>query len=531
MSETGALLYRLLPEVYRNRDNVVRGVDGRVVEGGDLARYLDAFGGLLDRIRQTLDQQLADHFPDREGDEAGCQPWVLDYLAALVDARPLAPDLEGRRVEVANAVRWSSRKGTLQGLVEIAQAVAGLNVIGVEGRQRVAATPRVGADLPPASAFGGLAPVSTSPAGRARHPGLPAVTLDLRRPSRAVLADSDLPLVQRDTRDGAPLAWRRANAHGVPCFPGSFQDGSRRTPDLRTPDWHRGHAHPRRLLLYGAPPLGLFDPEAPVVAWGDREGPEFATHVEIETVPVERDGIPCAARIYRGPGTVPARVTGPIDLPGDLSESDSEPCLYRFENLWLDGDLTLGDARLELVGSAARLVRVETEGTGEPVLATRDSLLGGLQVPAGTARLLYSTVLGALEARGVEASDCILGGPLRGAPGEDLPAAGCLRYSRVPEQAFGPVNLYGPTCPRSVPHFFSDTFGRPGCGVLHPAAAEALRLGAENGGELGAYHDRHYSLRLEAALEKLASFLPAGMGAVWVPDPTLDCSPPGVAAT
>jgi hypothetical protein len=223
-------------------------------------------------------------------------------------------------------------------------------------------------------------------------------------------------------------------------------------------------------------------------------------------------------------------VTGSIDLPADLSEADGDPCLYRLENLWLDGELTLSNARLELAGSGVRLARVDTEGAGHPVLEARNSLLGGLQVPLGTTRLLFCTVLGALETRRIEVSDCILAGPLRGAAGQGLPETGCLRYSRVPDQVFSPVDLYSSTCPRSVPRFFSETFGQPGCGVLHPAAAEALRQGAEDGGELGAYHDRHYSLRLEAALEKLASFLPAGMEAVWVPDPTLGCPPPGVAA-
>lgn len=521
MSDTGALLYGLLPEVYRNRDNPVRDAEGRIVRGGDLARYLDAFGGLLDRIRRTLDQQLADHFPDREADEAGCQPWVLDYLGALVDAQPLAPDLEGRRVEVANAVHWRSRKGTLEGLVDIARAVAGTEVVGQEGWQRLAVTPRIGATLPPREAFGEPAPASGGPAEGARHPGLAAVTPDLRRPSRAVLADPGLPLARRDILAGARRTWRRANPHGISCFPGSFQDGAHRTPDLRRPDWRRGHHHPRRLVLYAAPPSGLFVPEAPTVAWEQRQSPEFAAQVEIRIEPTELDGTPCSAKVYRGRGPVPVRVLGPVDA--------TEPCVLRFENLWLDGEVTLSGPRLELAGAAARLVRVNTEGVGVPVLEARESLLEELQVPAGTARLLYCTVLGDLVAQRIEASDSIFAGPLRGTSDQEAPpAGGCLRYSRVPEHAFDAVALYEPTCTRAAPHFFADTFGLPGCGVLHPAAAEALRFGAEDGGELGAYHGRHYNLRLQAVLEKLATFLPVGMEAVWVPDETMRCAPPTV---
>ena len=48
---SGRELYALLPTVYRARD-----------EDGHLAGYLDALGALLDRLRATLEQRLADAF-------------------------------------------------------------------------------------------------------------------------------------------------------------------------------------------------------------------------------------------------------------------------------------------------------------------------------------------------------------------------------------------------------------------------------------------------------------------------------------
>jgi hypothetical protein len=62
--------------------------------------------------------------------------------------------------------------------------------------------------------------------------------------------------------------------------------------------------------------------------------------------------------------------------------------------------------------------------------------------------------------------------------------------------------------------------------VLHPAADERLRFGAEDGGEMGACHLFAYTLRERAVLEKLKDFLPVGIEAVLAPDASLVCAPP-----
>ena len=66
-------------------------------------------------------------------------------------------------------------------------------------------------------------------------------------------------------------------------------------------------------------------------------------------------------------------------------------------------------------------------------------------------------------------------------------------------------------------------FGKAGCGVLHPATHRRIRLGAEDGGELGAYHHQRHVLRELAALDKMREFLPVTQTPVlvshggWVP--------------
>ena len=139
-SDSGRRLYQLLPALYRERDD------------GDLASYLDAAGVLLDQIRHTLDQRLADCFPDEPAEGSPAQDWLLPYFARLLDARLVSPRPEGRRAELARAVAWRQGKGTLAVVEAIAEAVAGLEVEVQEGWRRVAVTARVDRPLLPARA-------------------------------------------------------------------------------------------------------------------------------------------------------------------------------------------------------------------------------------------------------------------------------------------------------------------------------------------------------------------------------------------
>jgi hypothetical protein len=54
--------------------------------------------------------------------------------------------------------------------------------------------------------------------------------------------------------------------------------------------------------------------------------------------------------------------------------------------------------------------------------------------------------------------------------------------------------------------------------VQHPSSPKTVRFGAEDGGEMGAYHQWLYSLQAEAVHDKLQDYLPVGMEAVLIPD-------------
>jgi hypothetical protein len=490
-TDSGRQLYEILPEVYRTRDSYESGGQG------DLAQFLDACGTLLDRIRATLDQRLADSFPDNPPQGPSCQPWLIPYFAQLLDVRLVSPDEHGRRDEVANAVAWRQRKGTLAAIEQIAEAVGQMEVEIQEGWRRTAATPRIGLPRLPAGALGEDSAFDESaehPLWAARHPALPTTTVDFRRPAGAVqvAAAEDAfpanPTAKRTTFGGQPLWWRQANAQGAPCFPGSFDDVSRRTVDLRTPDWRRGHIHPKRVILYAPPPLGFFEPGRFPVHNGDILLDEEKEHILEDRI-----------------------ILGTLKLTA--------------------GTLTIRRCAIDVLE-----VDIPAGTLEEPVVDARDCVLSKMAVP-GLARLEYCTLLKTCECGRLQASDSLFAGPLILHPAI-MKTPHCIRFSRIPSGVLSSTAFLSHRNTTERPIFYvfefdegsavvrrSARFGEPGCAVLHPATPESVRFGAEDGGEMGAHHSWRYSLLMAAVPDKLREFLPVGMEAVIVPDLRLHRTP------
>lgn len=507
---TGRELYELLPVVYRVRDT-----------DGHLARYLDACGTLLDRMRATLEQRLADAFAATPpGVSAGmpAQSWLLPYFADLLDVRVVSPRLDGRRAEVASAIAWRQRKGTLATIEEIAEKVGGAEVEVQEGWRRVAVTPRLDRPLLPAAAYGEPEPDPRNPLVARRHPALPAVTVDVTLCSRAVAADPAHPRAKVSRFRGNPVAWRQLNPHGAPCFPGSFEDASRRTPDVRTPGPSRGHVHARRLLLFVPPTTGFFPFDAVEVAWAQRH-----PHVS------DPGGDPRV--IFKTAQQAVFITTSP---PTFTAQS------VAIRDLVFDAPVRVSGGRIRLEKVAARRLVVDTADVEAPVIEAVDCLFDEIEAPDGLVRLEGTTVMKSLSCRRLQASDCLFAGTI------DLhPAAGdprsCVRFSRVP-RAFTAPRLDRAALTAAEPIFFAfehcsreggprpvDRFGDPGYGVLHPATPDAIRFGAEDGGEMGADHHRATCLAQAAVLTKLEEYLPLGIEAVLIPDPRLLVEPPRIA--
>ncbi len=561
------LLQAWLPAVWRERD-----------ETGDLDRLLTVYGELLDAFHSTLEQRLYDSFPDQDAQGRHCQDWLLPYFAQLLDVRLVSPDEAGRRSELADAVAWRQRKGTRVSIEAIAEAVGRFEVEIQEGWKRVAITPRVDRPLLPEAAYGEPAIAADAvPAERARHPALPAATLDLRYCSRAVRCEESNPAAHKTTFAGQSVPWRQVNRHGLPCTlnsqqphppsftPNSFQDVSRRTVDLRTPNWRHGHAHPRQVPLFYAPQEGFFAGQhqsldwsglatkvqqaagTDVSGWADDKvmtsqiditvDGKIVHLAELSLSKTEWNGLTLPLVDLRGLTEAPLCILGEIGL--------DSAAVYRFENLWLDGETQIGAGTVHLVGCAARQLKVPTAELDEPVIIAHACLFKEIEASDGLIQLEYCTVLDTLLAAHLNASDSILLPPLRADTAtNDVPAAGCIRYSRlfhIPAPAKSgaepdadwlsqglrsPLRCFGNSCTTEQPRFWHRNFGQPGCGVLHPDAKPAFRFGAEDGGEMGAYHDLRYTLREQAVLDKLTEFLPVGMEAVLVADPSLACVPP-----
>jgi hypothetical protein len=529
-SELGKKLYALLPEVYRNRDKN---------NDRDLAKYLDTYGELLDLIHQTLVQRLADSFPDNPvgGEALACQDWLIPYFADLLDVQLVSPHVEGRRDEVANAIGWRQRKGTLVIAEEVAEAIGhqekGVAEIELqEGFRRIAMTPRIGFPLLPESVFGKKPVDERNPSEAARHPGLPAVTIDFRSVSRAIESEPDDPTLQQSLFNGELVVWRQANPRGAPCFTNSYEDVSPRTVDVRTPDWCRGHFHPSRVLLFTPPPTGFFPPDQIRFKWGERGKPD---HKDIHLSENDKGDI---YRIYN-PSYNSSNKAGLNVRPVAVTVTTSPPTFdggktYKIEHLNFNGSISVSRGRLELYGVAAKKVLVTAPVTEDVMLDARDCLFDEVEVKNGTVRLEYCTVMKKLTCKCLQASDCILPDEV----GDSV--TGCVRYSRVPQslldQSDEAMWRHKPSVTTDQPVFFgfktckavgdASTFGNPGYGVLHPATPPSICYGAEDDGEMGAYHHRHYCLQTAAVLDKLQDFLPLGIEVVLIPDARLLQKPP-----
>lgn len=545
-------LWQLLPEVYRYKD-----------EHGHLAAFIETFGELLGEIEGTLQQRLEDTSLET------CQPWLIPYWADLLKVSLVSPTEVGRRREISNAINWRQRKGRRQTCIEIAKHVGDLDVVAHEGHTRVATTAQIGLPRSSMMALGenpALEPYTNgTPAEQAQRPGTPAVTVDFRRISRASRVTTDGETIRPPTAtsqktdfgDGqGPVWWQQPNRPlGVPLALNGYQDLSVRTVDTRSPSHKHGHHHPKRVLFYTPVPAGFF-PRAgqPVVApmavsmligqseqwhpapeeWHTEPSGDRACrrswqlwNLELEDHRVERAAAPKAHLFERHLRfrTCASGAKAGVLIDGDVDVIARCQSLA-FENLIIRGRLKVACEKLHLNRFAAyNLTQPEPypQGIASPLIVARNCLFNWLWLHRGTVQLEYCTILNALRASELRASDCIVM-PL-------LSESTCnllqLRFSCAPnidESTPESWQLYN--VETTPPIFHTEQFGQSGCGVLHPATPQRICFGAEDGGELGAYHHQYHCLRARAVEEKLRAHLPIGVEPVLTFDPTWQ--PPSV---
>ena len=524
------LLYQILPSIYRERD-----------ESRDIERYLNGCGLLLDQLRCTLLQRYADIFPDSdEAFELDSQAWLLPYIAALLDVRMASPTEAGQRAEIANAISWRKAKGTLRVVDEVAEAVGGMEVVVHEGWKRVAITARIGMPLLAVNNYGyaGDAPASQHAPMLARHPGLPAGTVDLRCPGSAVKAKESSPAARISRVDDKTYRWQQSSLHGAQnCneghsvlpfnaleadwIPGYFDDPSVRTVDFRKPNWRQGHFHPHRVLLFTPTHPGFFAATEHRFLWSEslRQDEAFLAVVAVE---VEGERTVFRNRSLNDGPFVPVEIRMRVKLeqvPSGTGPAD--PPVWRFEGIVFSHTVEADTGRLEFDRCAVLAAEVHSTDLVGPVLTADNCLFNRVQAAKGLVRLQYCTILTITLAEKLQASDCIFNGSIRkDHDPATLPGEGCVRYSTIlPPQQNGELTFYRHYKQQAV--FLSKTFGQPGCGVLHPATVAEIAGGAEDGGEMGAYHHLHLVASREAVITKLKDFLPTGIKPVMIPDHSL----------
>jgi len=501
-SKSGKQLYNLMPAFYRQLDNTAlnnaQNQQDISEQLGDLALFLDSCGELLDLQQHTLQQRLADSFPDNPESGPACQDWLIPYFARLLDARLVSPHVEGQRDEVANAISWRQSKGTLNCVEQIAEAITLREVEVREGWQRVAVTPRVATPLLPTAVYGIEHNINANDQyDVARHPGLPAATIDFRCPSRAVLSHKVSPATRSREIGGVPYSWVQANPHGVPASPGSFDDVSRRTVDLRTENWRQGHTHPKRALIYTPVPMGLFPRKAITLSWAEVNTSAYVNFVYDE--PQDHFYIRNRSKhsLIINDSVIELQPSGP--------EKNTR---YTIEDFQFNGKLQMQSGRMHLKKTVVREVGVNTEYALEtdPVLFAEDCLIGNINIPRGSIKIQSSTLMDSIICLAIFADNSIFNADIiADSASRNPPNTGRFRYSRIPEnlqqrvESLGAANnliVETENCTTEAVDFFDSDYDpadenkllTPDTGLLSPDIHELIGFGAEDGSEMGAYH-------------------------------------------
>jgi len=536
-STAGRLLYRHLPEEYRYRDNPEKD------EMGDLEAYLDGFGCLMDLFQSTLAQAYADGFAEPADEEGGggrsVQSWMLPYLASLLGANLLAPDLDGtgdiRRAELGQSVAWSKGKGTLRVVDSMADVMADTETYTVEGWKRVAMAPRL--NLPPFSL--------PSTEGETLSVPAPLGTPDLRHASRPVIDESGsdpLQSFQIRERDADGMLerrrvyWASTNRAGVPCFPNSYADMSVTSPDIRSHALKGLGPEPRRVAVFVQPQDGFFTPEMLTTPLTTAALEAYAASHRASVAQPVRFG---PAEVLAAMGLTPAKVPDRINITGDLVINAGQ--FIAFEKVNILGKISVKSGGQLVLSNAAvsQVVAERPEPDTAPNIVASNSLLGQVLGPAGFVRLEYVTVLGRLQTGRIQASDCIFVGVFDDPTCFDTHS--CVRFSSLP------ATLRPETCQfararsntRQAPRFVrrplasgngcairTAAFGEPGCGVLALDTHISIRQGSEDGTEMGAFHALGYLARLAALERKLLDQIPFGQTLTLIHDPMLAQLPP-----
>lgn len=493
-SRMGEILYRALPEHYRDSDD------------GTLANYVDICGGLLDRMNESLDSLHEDFLPGKPLEGREPQPWTLPYTASLYGASLCAPDEAGRMEEIRLSIRWNQRKGTLTAVEEIVEQLGNTECIISEGKQKTATAVRVGASAPKT-----VTPVI----GRRMVPKtLENATL---RAEMSMLG-------------GKPVLWETDGLGGIPAVQNSFFDQSVRTLDFRKGSLRGGQANPSRIVLHIPPFAGFFPVKQRYIAfqesWLESGYDDVATDDDLNDksshsgllISIQGNG-----RGQRKTVVIENRSGESLRINGvvliDKMDVEVRDIVFRDRIEVRGGNLTLERC-------AVSNVLVTERRSGSPMCIVNDSLVREIQVAKGTVQLEHSTVMKSICCNTLLASDSILAvKTIRRDLDTTASVEGLLRYCTItpglPEAHVQDLQRESATVREETVQFLETKWRKTGCGVVIRGSSDFVENGAENLGVLGSFNHRFFTRRFKAMKKKVAEYLPLGMDAVVIEDPLL----------
>jgi len=461
-SRLGKQLYELLPEIYRTRDKQTDShSSSKSTE--DLAKYLDAQGQMLDLVHGTFEQLLKDTLP------GSSQDWLLPYFSQLLGAKIFSPDSAGKHAEIKHAISWRQRKGTLACVEEIAEAVGEMEMEFHEGWRRVAITPTIGKPIIPASVWDDTLNLDMSvPTESIRHPDLPAAMLDLRRPCRSIESLASNPAAKLSSFAGIKQNWRHANRHGVPCFPDSYDDISRRTVDVRSYGKTTNKFHPKRLLAFTPAPTGFFALQVIKIDWDQRNSSLYEHLFEQK----EENGV----WVIRNTSS---RI---VEIQDAATLTDVRP--YKIEGINFLLSLTVSNgSTLECHHVEAETLTLDTFSSTTPTLIATDCLFATLDIGSGITHLDGCTVLDQAYLKEVD----IINSLIMSVSDDEL--AGVIQYSRIPSNInSNTTNRTVENCTAELPVFFTDDQTLPAKAVLAPDTPVSIYAGSIDATEVGYFH-------------------------------------------
>ena len=232
----------------------------------------------------------------------------------------------------------------------------------------------------------------------------------------------------------------------------------------------------------------------------------------------------------------------PVELAGDLTPKPLATPSIRWNDAGCHGALVL-DRSISGRVVVGRDVRVGIGNSLVDAVQEGSAVLAGSEdgrEPAGVLRTVGSTLLGSVHVRQLESADqSLFMGPVT----SDQTQAGCARFSFLPlesqvprryrcqpdfaiRQATDEATSRYPNLSASEldqiaarvrsrlqPIWTSRQFGQPGYGQLHGSCPVEIRAGAEDGSEMGVFHDGFQWQRESNVRTRLAEYLRLGLDA------------------